>query len=107
VAVDGAPLPEGTISFTPLPGTASPTAGAPIKDGEFSVPQDKGLRAGSFRVEIRAIRPTGKTKYDDVSGGVITLKEQYIAPRYNTNSELVAEIVAGEHNRLEFKLSEK
>jgi len=107
VTIDGVPLPEGKISFVPLPGTSSPTAGATIKDGAFKVLQAKGLRPGSFRVEVRAIRAAGKTVHDDLSGGVVEQMEQYIPKRYNESSELVADIKAGERNRLEFALSEK
>jgi hypothetical protein len=105
--MDGAPLPDGKISFMPLPGTASPTAGATIKDGSFTVPRDKGLRPGNFRVEIRAVRATGKSMRDDLSGGVTEQKEQYIPKRYNDDSELVAEIKAGERNRLKYALTER
>jgi hypothetical protein len=107
VTFNGAPLPDGKISFTPLAGTSSPTAGATIRDGNFAVPRDKGLRPGSFRVEIRAVRATGKTMRDDLSGDVIVTKESYIPKRYNDASELVAEIKAGEHNTLQFALTEK
>ncbi|MEX0642580.1 MAG: hypothetical protein WD468_07755 [Pirellulales bacterium] len=107
VTVDGNPLPLGKISFTPLPGTPSPTAGATITDGYFQVPADKGLRAGTFRVEIKAVRATGKQMRDDLSGEVIERREQYIPARYNENSELTAEIKAGDSEPLEFAISEK
>jgi hypothetical protein len=107
VTFNGAPLPEGKINFTPLPGTPSPTAGATIKDGEFNVPRNKGVRPGKFRVEIRAVRATGKTMRDDLSGETVERKEPYIPKRYNEASDLVAEINAEESNRLEFVLSEK
>jgi hypothetical protein len=104
VTFDGAPVPEGKISFIPLPGTSSPTAGATIKDGDFKVPRDKGVRPGKFRVEIRAIRDSGKTMRDDLSGETIAKKEAYIPKRYNDASELVAEIAPEGTNRLEYDL---
>jgi hypothetical protein len=107
VTFDGAPIPDGKISFTPLPGTSSPTAGATIRDGEFQVPRDKGLRPGKFRVEIRAVRETGKTMRDDLSGETIAKKESYIPKRYNDASTLVAEIKSDEPSRLEFTLTQK
>lgn len=107
VTFDGNPLPAGKISFTPMPGTSSPTAGATITDGSFKVAAAKGLRPGTFRVEIKALRPTGKTTRDDLSGQPIEQREQYIPARYNAESELAAEIKAGESTQLKFALSEK
>jgi hypothetical protein len=105
VTFEGQPLPSGKISFVPMPGTSSPTGGATITDGKFKIEQAKGLRAGSFRVEIRAVRSTNKTVRDDVSGGTIEQKESYIPKRYNENSELIAEIKPGEP--LSFALTAK
>src|SRR5262245_35026656 len=68
VTLDGVALPEGKINFFPMPGTSSPTAGSSIKDGAFAVPANKGVRPGRFRVEIRAIRTSGKKIKDDLSG---------------------------------------
>jgi hypothetical protein len=107
VTFEGQPLPDGKISFTPQPGTSSPTAGATIREGAFAVPRDKGVRPGKFRVEIRAVRATGKTMRDDLSGEVIARKEPYIPKRYNEASELVAEIKPDDNNKLEFALTGK
>ena len=107
VTIDGKPLPDGKISFMPLPGTASPTAGATITNGKFTIARDKGVRPGAFRVEIKALRTTGKKARDDLSGESIDQKRQYIPDRYNENSGLTAEIKNGETNHLTFTLSEK
>ena len=37
VQLDGGPLANGSISFTPQPGTAGPTAGSVIAQGTYSV----------------------------------------------------------------------
>ena len=107
VTFDGAPLPSGKINFMPLPGTSSPTAGATITNGEFKVNSAKGVRPGPFRVEIKAVRPTGKKSTDDLTGETVDQQAQYIPAKYNENSELVAEIKANENNRLKFTLSGK
>ena len=107
VTFDGAPLPDGKINFMPMPGTSSPTAGATITNGEFKVNSAKGVRPGQFRVEIKAVRPTGKKSKDDLSGEMVDQQAQYIPAKYNENSELVAEIKADENNRLKFALSGK
>lgn len=107
VTIDGRPLPDGKISFMPLPGTASPTAGGTITDGKFNISNDKGVRPGAFRVEIKALRATGKKTRDDLSGESIDQKRQYIPDRYNENSGLTVDIKDGEANHLTFTLTEK
>ena len=107
LALEPSPLPTGKISFTPLAGTASPTAGATITDGKFTIESEKGLKAGKFRVEIKAMRASGKAVFDDLSGGKVEKQEQYIPARYNSNSELVAEVKEGESDGLQFALSAK
>lgn len=53
VKVDGAPLDKGNISFQPV-SDGQTSSGAVISGGIFSVPRDKGLPAGKYRVEINA-----------------------------------------------------
>ena len=107
VTFDGAPLPSGKINFTPMPGTSSPTAGATITNGEFKVDRAKGVRPGQFRVEINAVRPSGKKIKDDLSGQEIEQQSQYIPAKYNKNSELVAEVKADGSNHFKFALSKE
>jgi hypothetical protein len=107
VTLDGRALKEGQISFSPLPGTGGPTAGAPIVDGKYSIEADRGPMAGQFRVEITAMEPAAeKTEVFNVATGKTELTEQYksiIPPRYNVNSELVVELPA-EDSRRDFTL---
>ncbi len=107
VTFDNAPLEQGTVRFIPASGTAGPSAGGEIKNGEFSIPPDKGVLCGSFRVEITASRKTGKKVRDRMSGEMTELSAQFIHPRYNTNSELTAEVKRGDPNRFEFALRSK
>lgn len=104
VTIDGQPLDEGQITFLPQEGTEGPTAGAPVHNGKFVVAQEQGVFAGHFRVEITAVRPTGKTIADPETDQVIDDVEQYLPDRYNRESELTAEVKPGEINQLEFAL---
>src|SRR5262245_15864890 len=53
VNVDGAPLEIGNIAFQPI--DEQPTAsGATVTKGKFTVPRDKGLVTGKYRVIINA-----------------------------------------------------
>ena len=107
VTFDGEPLDRAAITFFPLAGTLGPAAGANIEEGKFRVKRDKGTFAGTFRVEI--------AKYDVIPGqfmagkdGPIPVQGNILPVRYSTeNSELTAEIKAGEKNVLQFDLTSK
>ena len=104
VTVNNQPLQQGSIRFIPLQGTDSPSAGSEIKSGEFSVAADKGPLCGSFRVEITASRKTGRKSRDRMSGEMTDIYSQFLPARYNSNSDLTAEVKAGE-NQYEFALN--
>lgn len=97
VAFDGAPMPDGYVTFTPEQGGA-PAAGA-ILAGKFS------LRAtpGAHRVEIEASRFVGPK--NPVMG--LQPREQYVPTRYNTETTLRGEVKTDSANEFEFNLSSK
>lgn len=105
VRLDGQPLAEGTILFSPQ--AQGPSAGGEIRDGVFTLSEQEGPSPGPYLVEINAYRPTGKTERDAATGETITLAESIIPPRYNRNSTLTVEVKAGEENRFEFELQSK
>ena len=97
---------KGSINLVPLPGTASPTAGAEIADGKFSIPAEGGTFTGKFRVEITASRPSGKKIPNPMTGKMIDASVQFLPAKYNSQSELQAEITNGT-NQLDFPLTSK
>src|SRR5437879_5571611 len=56
VNLDGAPLEKGSIGFQPLENGRT-SSGAIISGGKFSIPADKGLPVGKYRVEVHAAAP--------------------------------------------------
>lgn len=92
VTVDGEPIENGLIRFTPLPGTDAPSAGSAITNGSYSVPADKGLMAGRYRVEITGRKLTGRKVEAGVKGPVIDEVIELVPRRYNKESELILEI---------------
>jgi hypothetical protein len=104
VTFDGRPIPDGYIKLLPKDGTHGPTAGANIKDGHFAIKPDKGTFVGVFRVEILASKQTGQMIVDAVTGEKTPSRQPYIPSKYNTQSELTAQIKEGQ-NDLKFELT--
>jgi len=112
VTLEGEPLQNGYIAFyrqaeESAPGKVSSggsTSGAEISAGLFRIPSDKGLFTGTFRVEITAIRPTGRRVSDDYTGAMVEEQAQFLPAHYNTSSTLTAEIKAGAKAPLVFEL---
>ena len=105
VTLDGQPPEKGTITFLPQSGTQGPTAGAEIAGGKYAIPTAGGTFAGKFRVEITVTRPNGKKM--DVAGQLYDIYEQFIPPKYNTASQLEAEVKVGAENHFEFAVNSK
>jgi hypothetical protein len=86
VTLDGVPLPEGSIHFSPADGSTT-TQAVLIKDGKFQT----RLQGTTYRVEISAARLAKKGPRKVVSAGPgeddLPL-EALIPPRYNLRSEL-------------------
>ena len=90
VTLDGTPVPDGVLEFFPEAATNGPTAGAPIKNGQYEIKQN-GPIVGKYRVEIKATRKTGKKREAGTPappGTMIEEIEQYIPEKYNSKSRL-------------------
>ena len=105
VTFDSQPVTKGSIAFLPLPGTASPTAGGDILDGQFAIPDERSVYAGKFRVEITASRPTGRKITHPLTGALIDETQQYLPEKFNRESELEVEVQANGTNRFDFSLA--
>ena len=105
VTLDGQPLEKGQITFVPKQGTQGPTAGAEIAGGKFTIPAAGGTFSGKFRVEITASHATGKKVTDHFTGQLVDAYEQFIPAKYNTQSQLEADVKAGAANRFEFAVT--
>lgn len=106
VTFDGAPLESGVVTLIPAVGTKSPSAGAEIVKGRYTIPNSGGPQPGSFRVEITAQRKTGETRNEGGMVGTIEVTEQFIPEKYNKSSELKLEVKSGE-NTQNFALTSK
>lgn len=107
VVVDGEPLKRGDISFIATDTSSGARSGAVISDGQFTIPQDKGLVPGKYVVRILATDST-QDEALEVPFGTTPMQRpvpQRIPPRYNTQSNIVKEVVAGEDNHFDFEIS--
>ena len=104
VSVHGEPVQSGQIEFRPLPGTSGPTAGSPIHDGKYRIRSKQGPFTGTFQVEIRAMRETGRMVEDFATGERFAARVQFLPPEYNENSELTVEVTSG-RRRYDFDLT--
>ncbi len=99
VTFDGQPIAEGRITFR---GTGSdPRAfSAEIKNGQYQME----AMAGQMKVEVIASRPV-PGKFDESNPGEkVPVGEMYIPAKYNSQSELTAEVTTGK-NELNFDLT--
>jgi len=101
VTFDGKPLPSGTIHFVPPTGSGGQLVFAKIDQGAYALAENEGPAVGQCRVEISAERETGET--EDLDGETVAVTEQYIPMKYNSESELTADIESGE-NTCDFEL---
>lgn len=105
VTMDGKPLQEGSILFTPL-GDGS-TAGCSITDGKYELTTENGPIAGRYSVAIKAWKQSGAAYVDEATGETESGLVSIIPKRYNDNTELAAEISAEGENKIDFELTSK
>jgi hypothetical protein len=104
VTFEGRPIENGYIRLIPQQGTPGPTAGANIENGRFSIAAEGGPFAGTFRVEITAMRAGKRKALDPETNQLTAVPQQYIPAKFNSKSELVATIVEGQSRPCEFAL---
>lgn len=103
VMYDGQPLKEGRINFTPSdPNMKDPVfGGAPIKDGKYTIDKETGLVPGKYNVAISGA--SSEVEGGDAPGSAKGLPKELLPAKYNVQSSLTADIVAG-NNTVDFKL---
>ena len=111
VTVDGAPLPAGTVTFTPADGAAGPKASARVAGGEYVIPAAVGPSPGPHRVAIAAANPHAPAP-DDEGAAARLLKTRPAPPppplpaAYGPGGTLRGVIAPGE-NEFDFALTRR
>ena len=108
VTLDGQPLPKGTIQFRPASQAEATASGGMIDEGRFALPRGEGLVLGKYRVQIDSREDTGAPLAGgELPGAPVVSKKKpaaLIPARYNTKSELTAEVKSGGPNDFPFDL---
>ncbi|HWG42313.1 MAG TPA: hypothetical protein VN688_05955 [Gemmataceae bacterium] len=104
ITYQGAAIKEGSIQFEPTDAAQSYSAGAIVKDGDYSIPADKGLLPGKYSVKISAPEARGADSAPDNSPGAFNLAKERLPAKYNIQTTLTAEITAANPNQVDFKL---
>jgi len=100
VTFDGQPIPEGRIQFRAVEGDERAFS-APIQNGKYELE----ALAGRMTVEIRASRIIPGEFDESNPDEKVPKGEMYIPARYNTETELTAEVPAGGNRQLDFALT--
>jgi len=100
VTFDGQPIPEGRIQFRALEGDQRAFSGQ-INNGQYELE----ALPGKMTVEVTASRII-PGEFDESNPDEKTpIGEMYIPVRYNSETELTAEVPAGGIKRLDFALT--
>ena len=98
VRLDEQPLAEGSILFQPTGGNSGPVAGATIQDGTFHIPAKTGPPIGLNRIEVNAVKKTGRKIPAPLPGsGMMDELVEAIPDHYNKQTTLQSDIKQGEN----------
>jgi hypothetical protein len=95
VTLDGQPVGPGNIVFQPEPGSDSRKASAAIEDGKYSIPAERAPAPGTFKVEVRWSKKTGRSVPSADPGIMMDETFEAIPAKYNDSTTLTVEIKPG------------
>ena len=101
--LDDAPLVGASVSFSPVDGTRG-ASGQTDEEGKFilSYAGYGGCPIGTCKVEFSTRR-----EIQDEYGGTVGMEPETIPDRYNTTTELTADVTADGENNFSFELTGK
>lgn len=106
VTLDGVPLDRGSIRFTSLGDQPLLVSGALIQDGRYNIPEEKGLRPGTYRVQINSpdLKAPPVMAPATPSGPGFSVPPERIPPEYNVDSKQTVEVTADGDNSFAFDI---
>ncbi len=103
VTLDGKPMTTGAITFMPSGEKKTHSSGATVKEGRFSIPADKGLMPGKYRISITPMLTTGRKVKHGMTGKMV---DEQILINYKESGKLEATIEAGKENKFDFAITQ-
>jgi hypothetical protein len=95
VTVDGEPAPVGFVSFFAVDGRA-PTAGGPIRDGQYTAE----VKPGVCKVQIRVPKEAGERKlYETPGSPTQKVWVESLPAKYNEKTELQFDVQPGSNEK--------
>jgi hypothetical protein len=109
ITLDGASLKSGSIRFTLTGSEKTFTAAAPIKEGQYSLPQIKGLLPGTYHIMISAVDENSPmVTIRDASGKPLTTAPAELIPaEFNTESTKTVNVTSDGENQFNFDILSK
>jgi hypothetical protein len=104
VTLDGQPLAGGAILFEPATNESGTAVGAMIRQGTFKIPRNEGPVSGPYRVRIYSSSAVQAPPTLGQTERTPRPMVERLPPRYNTKTELNADIIAGRINHHRFDL---
>jgi len=103
VTLDGAPVKDGHVLFTPLDGNGQ-TGGGSIHDGKFKAEK---VAVGKMKVELHGNKVVGKRKaYDTPESPWEDEVAEMLPQKYNSKSELTLDVKQGSQD-VKYELKSK
>jgi hypothetical protein len=108
VKLDGRPIEEGSILFTPVDGTKGTVAGTQIEKGHYRIAGHNGPALGWNSVAISTLRKTGRMVEKPMAppGQMVEEYVEAVPTRFNSESTLKFEVKPGE-NTADFEVNSK
>lgn len=93
ITFDGHPVDAGNISFLPESSELRVSGGV-ITDGAYAVSEPDGANAGTYRVEIRWHKKTGRQFKDRDLGVMLDERKEGLPEKFHAKSDLKVEVSA-------------
>jgi hypothetical protein len=110
VTLDGAPLDSGSIRLTSTGTEKLSASGAMIENGEFLIPQEKGLPPGTYVVEISSPDESAPlVRYPSAPGepALPPTAPERIPAEYNAKSKHTVDVTADGDNHFEIQINSR
>ncbi len=105
VTLKSQPLDSGMIQFLPTGNDQSTASGAIITNGSYSIPKDKGLKPGTYKVLISSGEPgTAAEEQAPGDSSQRTVAKERIPAKYNAESKEIIEVKKGGPNQFDYAI---